>query len=324
MTNFNIHISLLRVLLTTILKMLSSTLLTCLTIILAILVLESISNSNNDREKNEQDCYSALHVGGKLEQCVTDAKQKWNLKSHERSQSKDASLSSSCCAMYEALNCVQNHSCTICPDKDLPNWAAFRIRAINALGKTICHEIGYQHCRQSNSKANDSYVMPLDEHCANEPNKATESSGYKMAIILSLVVIVIIILVAVLGLIIHLVSHDSNPNKTKSTHSPSRVNSIKTNRFIPVNSSLKVTATQSKLKSSSNVISNVHSKSSLAPVSLSTQQQLPSNVSQAKTATSKPVPLLVSKVANESTANGKVKSAKSSLKLNSFTSVNDI
>src|SRR5699024_2005055 len=98
------------------------------------------------------DCYEALHDGGKLEKCVKAAQQKWSLASNDGSPSKSATVRDSCCAMYEALNCAHNRSCTTCPVEDLTDWSAFRMRAIAALGQTMCKNTPYEQwdklCKQ--------------------------------------------------------------------------------------------------------------------------------------------------------------------------------
>ena len=271
------------------------------------------------KEDFEQDCYEALHDGGKLEKCAKTAEQKWNLVASDGNPSKSATVRASCCAIYDALNCAQNRSCTICPGKDLTDWAAFRVRAIGALGKTMYKEMPYEqwdkHCEQ-NGGSND--APPLDMHCDNEPGDATEASSYKTAIIIALVVIVIIIMVAIIGLIIHLIardSHEYDDTKTQSTHggqSVHRTKSIRTNKskFIPVKATQKMTNV-SKAKvdlSKANMKNSMAQGSSSSPLAQAKQ----ASVSHSKSSTA-----------------GETKSVKSNQKVESAkvdiqTSMNDI
>lgn len=73
----------------------------------------------------EDDCIEALHTGSITEMCVKTAKLKWNLLQLSSVTTESKNIESSCCAMYDALNCLQKSSCNTCPQEDLHGKKVF-------------------------------------------------------------------------------------------------------------------------------------------------------------------------------------------------------
>ena len=114
-------------------------------ILLSVFILSIISVHGTEDLAN--DCIEALNAGSITGMCVKAAQLKWNLDSLNSATATQAS----CCAMYEALNCLQKSSCNVCPQKDLHGKMIFSLQLVCNHFLFVCHlqtlpNIEYEHC----------------------------------------------------------------------------------------------------------------------------------------------------------------------------------